>query len=140
MTLDGHTPSVDDLVGRLSAFWLPSQTIVYIGCTTVPLSHRVAAYYKTPLGDRSPHRGGYWVKTLSVLDRCWVTWAIDEEDPEKAEGRLLNAFPPAVPDAEALALHDRSRVLPFANLRDARRVAKNHGLRGATETRGRGRA
>ena len=127
MRLDGRRPSIEALAGRLADFWIPSRSIIYIGCTMGPLHERVDAYYRTRLGERSPHRGGYWVKTLSVLTQCRVWWAKTEQ-PRDAEDQLLEAFGRTVPDVEAQALHDPLHVYPFANLEDARKVRKDHGL------------
>ena len=59
LRLDGRSePSPDVVVRRLREFWLPDESILYIGKTDRPLRERVNEYYGTKLGNRSPHRGG----------------------------------------------------------------------------------
>ena len=93
MALDGKRPSVGALVDRLGDFWLPSRTIVYIGRSTRPIGTRVGAYYRTPIGERSPHRGGYWVKTLSALARCRIWWA-ETDAPRRPRTSSFTPSPP----------------------------------------------
>jgi hypothetical protein len=130
LRLDGLRPNPKELAARLAAFWLPSRTIVYIGQTTATVGGRTGDYYKTPLGDRSPHAGGHWIKTLECLDHCLVWWAASDQ-PDRAEGILLNLFAATVPAEEAERLHDPTLVLPFANLQNERRLRKRHGITGA---------
>ena len=129
LTLDGARPVGRDLAARLNAFWLPDQTVVYIGMSGVSIGARVAAFARTPLGERKPHAGGYWLKTLTGLDRCRVWWA-ETEAAEEYEDALLEAFAATVPDAARARLHDPEVVLPFANLQTADRVRKRHGIAG----------
>ncbi len=60
--VDGTPTTGAALAARVAAFWVPSATVVYIGQASGPVQARVAAYYRTPLGDRAPHAGGHWVK------------------------------------------------------------------------------
>lgn len=130
LTLDGQRPTSSELAARLAAFWLPSRRIVYIGRSSRPLVRRVQEFYGTPLGNRSPHAGGHWLKTLSVLAQSRVWWA-PTLDFLAAEGRLFTAFAGTVPDAEARSLYDPALVLPFANLENERKIRKIHGIGGA---------
>ncbi len=91
---------------------------------------RVAAFVRTPLGDRRPYAGGHWLKTLSVLDRVRIWWA-ETDAAEEYEDALLAAFAGAVPAESVGRLHDPAVVLPFANLQTADGVRKNHGIRGS---------
>lgn len=72
------------------ARWNDDEPVVYVGCTTRPLSKRISEFYRHNLGDRSPHSGGQAIKRL----RCdlWVYWCPTESDPEAAESAMLNAF------------------------------------------------
>jgi hypothetical protein len=126
--LDGHRPTSGEVAARLAAFWVPSRSVVYIGRTTQPLVDRIADYYTTPLGNRSPHAGGHWIKTLRVLPDCCVYWAT-ADDPFGLEGALLTRFAATVPASEAATLFDPERVLPFANLADAHKRPKRHAMR-----------
>lgn len=130
LTLDGGRPTGRELAARLHRFWLADQAVLYIGMSKVSVGSRVGAYYRTPLGDPRPHAGGYWLKTLSGLDRLRVWWA-ETDAPEEYEDALLGAFAAGVPAEVAAALHDPAVVLPFANLQTAFGERKAHGIRGA---------
>ncbi len=130
LTLDGARPTGRDLSARLHAFWLPDQTVLYVGLSNVSIGSRVGAFVRTPLGDRKPYAGGYWLKTLTDLDRLRVWWA-ETDAAEEYEDALLEAFAAAVPAEVAATLHDPTVILPFANLQRADRVRKSHGLAGA---------
>lgn len=67
LRLDGRRPHADELAARLASYWLADETAVYVGLAT-PLRSRVRSYYRTPLGAKRPHAGGWWLKTLAVLD------------------------------------------------------------------------
>lgn len=130
LTVDGVRPTGRELAARLHGFWLPDQPVLYVGMSTMSIGARVAAYLRTPLGERRPHAGGYWLKTLSGLDRLRIWWA-DTSAAEEYEDALLSEFSAKVPPETATRLHDSSPVLPFANLQTAEGTRKNHGIRGA---------
>ena len=65
----------------------------------------VGAFVRTPLGDRQPYAGGYWLKTLTGLDRLRVWWA-ETDAAEEYEDALLGAFAAAVPARDRRRLHD----------------------------------
>lgn len=130
ITVDGSPTTGAALAARLAAFWLPSATVVYIGQASGPVQARVAAYYRTPLGDLSPHAGGHWIKTLSCLNDCLV-WSAATDDYGDAERDLLDDFSRTVPAAERRALHDPLLALPFANLKNGHGRVKAHGIRGS---------
>ena len=130
LRLDGARPTSKAVLARLAAFWLPGDSVVYVGMTTASLGSRVAAFVGHVLGDRRPHAGGHWLKTLRGLERCRVWWSATEA-AEEYEDALLSAFAERVPAAERAALHDRAVVLPFANLRTATGERKAHGISGS---------
>jgi transcription elongation factor GreA len=130
LTLDGARPAGRDLAARLHGFWLAGQTVLYIGMSGASIGSRVGAFVRTPLGDRKPYAGGYWLKTLTDLDRLRVWWA-ETDAGEEYEDALLEAFAAAVPADVAAKLYDPDVVLPFANLQRADKVRKRHGLAGA---------
>ncbi len=134
MRMDGVRPTSREVAARLHAFWLPNQTVLYIGMTAASIGGRVGAYYRTPLGDRKPHAGGHWLKTLRGLDRARVWWA-QTSAAEEYEDALLSAFAAGVDASPAAAprLADRTVILPFANLQTAMGVRKAHGITGAVE-------
>ena len=134
MRLDGERPTSREVAARLHGFWLPNQTILYIGMTKASIGGRVGALYRTPLGDRKPHAGGHWLKTLRGLDRARIWWA-QTTAAEEYEDALFSAFAAGVdasPEA-APRLADRTVILPFANLQTATDVRKAHGLTGVVE-------
>lgn len=130
LTLDGTRPTGRELAARLHRFWLPDQTVLYVGTSAASIGARVAAFQRTPLGDRKPYAGGYWLKTLTGLDRLRVWWA-ESDATEEYEDALLEAFAATVPPETAALLHDPEVILPFANLQTSDRVRKRHGLAGA---------
>ncbi len=127
VTVDGRPANVAALATRLAGFWLPSRRVIYIGRTSQPLGKRIGQFYRTPLGKRSPHAGGHWVKTLTVLPACRVWWA-ETDEFERIEGDLFQAFAAMVPAADIRRLYDSSLVLPFANLEDEHKLRKLHGV------------
>lgn len=130
LTLDGKRPTPRQLMARIRRFWIPDEVILYIGLAGSSLSERVGHYYNTPIGKRSPHRGGYFVKLLSNLDELWVHYA---ECPNfnTAESHMLQRFCAHVSHDSRRALHDPAHPFPFANLEWPRGTRKVHGLRGA---------
>jgi hypothetical protein len=130
LTLDDHRPTPEQLTARVRDFWIPDEVILYIGLAGTSLSGRVGQYYNTPIGRRSPHAGGYFLKLLSNLDQLWVHYARCP-DPELAEDRMLQRFCEHVSQESRLALLDAAHPFPFANLEWCARKA--HGLRGACE-------
>ena len=130
LRLDGEVPTSKALAARLGSFWLPSQTVLYIGTSDASVARRVAAMAKTELGDRRPAAGGHWLKTLRSLDGLKVWWAATAAT-EEYEDALLAAFAAGVPEADLAALPDRGVVLPWANLRRPTGERKATGLKGA---------
>ncbi|MET1231405.1 MAG: transcription elongation factor GreA [Candidatus Limnocylindrales bacterium] len=129
LTIDGAVPTGRELAARLHRFWLPGQPVLYIGMSAVSIGARLDAFARTPLGDRKPHAGGYWLKALSGLERLRVWWS-ETDAAEEYQDALLDAFSAGVPTEVATEL-EATVVLPFANLQapDGRR--KEHGIKGA---------
>jgi len=130
LRLDGARPTSKVLAARLTAFWLPSQTVLYIGASEASIGRRVAAMTRTQLGDRRPYSGGHWLMALRNLEGLRVWWA-PTDATEEYEDALLEAFAERVPAAERSALADRDVVLPFANLRRGDGQRKATGLTGS---------
>jgi transcription elongation factor GreA len=128
--LDGARPSSRALAARLAAFWLPSQTILYIGATESSVARRLAAIERTELGERRPQSAAHWLKTMRSLEALRIWWA-PTGATEEYEDALLTAFAAGVPAADLAALPDRSVVLPWANLRSATGERKATGLNGS---------
>jgi hypothetical protein len=70
-------------------FWIPGQSIVYIGCTKRPLRRRLNEFYRHQYGNASPHRGGEALKLLTC--KLSVYWA-RSDDPHHSEHVLIEAF------------------------------------------------
>lgn len=85
-------PATSDLLkGRLSSFWLPKESILYIGRTKTPLRSRVGDFYRHTIGDPSPHAGGWWVKMLACLPDVHVHYSPTGNFVE-AEETMLRYF------------------------------------------------
>jgi transcription elongation factor GreA len=130
LTLDGARPTQRELAVRMGEFWLPDETVVYIGMTNLSIGGRVGAFVKTPLGDRRPHAGGHWLKALTVLPELRVWWAATSA-PEEYEDALLSTFAQGVLAEARATLRDTSVILPWANLQAATDERKQHGIKGA---------
>lgn len=131
LTLDGVRPTAEELKRRIEGFWLADETIVYVGLAT-SLAKRLGAYYRTPIGARSPHSGGYFLKLLSNLGQLWVHYAPCGE-LDLTESGMIRRFVDGVSDQSRQALHDAAHPFPFANLEWPRGTRKAHGLRGTRE-------
>ena len=116
-----------DLAARLADFWLSDESILYIGMTTARVRTRVNQYYKTPLGDRRPHAGGHWLKTLSNLSELFLYHAVSES-PRSKEGQLLGYFVSNVATETRTQLRDPEHPFPFANLEYPPGTRKAHGI------------
>ncbi len=130
LRLDGARPDFEELATRLRLFWL-AEVVLYVGLAGTSVRKRVRQYYRTPLGARRPHAGGWWLKTLTVFDQLRVHWA-PTADPEAGETAMLRGFAGGVSPPALAALHDPERVAPFANLRCGSGLVKRHGITGAT--------
>jgi hypothetical protein len=140
--LDEDRPTVAALAARLRRFWYPDEVILYIGCAGPrkrhppqgEMSKRVGEYYSTPLGARSPHAGGWFLKTLSNIAALHLHYAYCA-DVLTAERAMLGSFASNVSGGSRAALYDTERVMPFANLEFPKGVRKDHGVEKATEPR-----
>lgn len=127
--LDNSKPKTEELVKRLKMFWIPDETILYIGKAGTSLKTRVDQYYRTKLGDPKPHRGGHWIKTLENLSDLNIFWTTSEgETAHDVEDRFLNIFVQNVSQESKKILLDPDHPFPFANLEYPKGTRKNHGL------------
>ncbi len=142
LTLDGIRPTREQLVKRLAAFWFSDEVVLYIGRAgsrkSSPaegeLAKRVKEYYDTPLGARSPHAGGWPIKTLGCLDGLFVHYAYCAGFKDAEDGCLAQ-FVKHVSERTLTSLRDRVRVMPFANLEYPTGNRKKHGIDGARAPR-----
>jgi transcription elongation factor GreA len=130
LRLDGERPTSRALVARIASFWLPAQPVLYVGSSPTSISARVASLVRHELGDRRPHAPGQWLKTLTVLDRVRIWWAVTDAAEEYEDG-VLSAFSAGVSEEERRGLPDRTVVLPFANTTTPSGERKAHGITGA---------
>ena len=90
--------------------------MLYIGQTIYQtLQTRIKQYYKTCLGDPKPHAGGYWIKTLSVLDTAFVHYA-EICDPKSTEELLIGKFVEGISPQTKDQFIDSGHPVPFASL------------------------
>ncbi len=61
--VDSQRPDIDELRGRIGAFWLGDRIVLYVGKAASSARRRVGQYYRTPLGARSPHAGGWFLSS-----------------------------------------------------------------------------
>lgn len=132
LRVDQARPTADDLKRRVAGFWLPDETVLYVGLAGTSLRNRVNQYYKTPLGARKPHAGGWFLKLLSNLQSLHVHFA-ETTDASGAENAALKTFCSNVTSSTKGGLLDAEHPFPFANLEWPRGVRKNHGITGAKE-------
>ena len=126
--IDNKPATIEILRMRLDSFWLPDESIIYIGQTKGQkgLNGRVRQYYNTALGDSKPHAGGHWIKTLENLKELYVHY-LPVLNPIEIEKKLLLAFSNQVSELTKKNLFDPKLPLPFANLEiDASNRKKHH--------------
>ena len=92
MRIDKQVPTVGKIVERLSEFWLPDETILYIGQTNRPLWIRIRELYYQVLGKSSRHCGGHWLKALDNLKSMFIYYSVLETGHREAEDCLLAKF------------------------------------------------
>jgi len=130
LRVDGERPTGKSLAARLAAWWLPGETIVYVGSAKA-LGRRIETLAATPLGDARPNPAGQWLKALRGYEGTRIWWAASNA-AEEYEDALLEAFAAAVPAEVAAALPDRSLVVPFANRRRPGGTSRADGITGST--------
>jgi transcription elongation factor GreA len=125
--LDGHRPTGRELATRIGSFWLPEESVLFIGSTPGSVAGRVAAVARTALGERRPASSGHWLHTLADPSALRVWWAATDA-VEEYEDALFGAFADRVSAAERASLPDPSVVLPWANLRSVTGERKATGI------------
>ncbi|MET4135383.1 hypothetical protein [Pseudarthrobacter sp. PvP090] len=129
VTIEGRLATHDELSERIGAFWIPDSAILYVGLAGTSVRKRVNQYYITRIGQRSPHAGGWWLKTLADLETLFVHYAASDA-PKSKEALMLKTFSAAVPPSVRQTLHDSERIAPFANVDAQAGFRKRHGLCG----------
>jgi hypothetical protein len=129
LAVDGVRPDGWALKERVSSFWIPTETVLYIGKASTSVRVRVDQFYRTKLGARSPHAGGWFLKLTGHT--LFVHYGPSLE-PIQAEHSMLGSFVRGVSQANRGRLHDPERPMPFANLEWPKGLRKRHGITGAT--------
>lgn len=129
VTVDGAPATSEQLADRIGAFWIPQSAVLYVGLAGTSVRKRINQYYRTQPGQRAPHAGGWWLKTLDNLGELFVHYAAAEA-PKSAEARLLETFAAEVQPSVRRALHDSERIAPFGNVRVQDGTLKRHGMAG----------
>lgn len=132
MSIDAYPASHESLADRLHAMFPVNEPVLYVGLTTDSLWRRTWDYYRTPIGARKPHAGGWPIQMLVHGSDLWVHYGA-AHDPAAAERAMVLRFVSGVPAEVAASLIDPGRPLPFANLVEPGGKRKRHGIRGAVE-------
>lgn len=122
----------DLIIERLSQFWFPDENIVYIGKAPIRsngkgIGNRVKEFYKTEYGEKRPHAGGHWIKSLSNLNDMFVHYVLCDNSGDY-EIKLLKHFVDNVSDKSKSKLRDKELMLPFGNIELKKGRIKKHGL------------
>lgn len=132
-TVDSIAATPALIEARLRAMWPSGEPVVYIGLAGTSTRHRVNQFYRTAVGARAPHAGGWPVKMLES-DSLWVHFG-PTDDSAAAESAMIRHFVTHVPPDAARALTDPTAPLPFANLTSPAGRRKAHGFRGVKAPR-----
>ncbi|MET4081554.1 hypothetical protein ABIB40_001503 [Pedobacter sp. UYP30] len=140
--IDNLIANSQDIKNRLSKFWLPDETVVYIGkagpLPSRTLRKRVDEYYSTKLGCDKKHAGGHWLNILNNINQLTVFYCdyVHNDIGEKEE-EMLSYFIESVSINTKKSLYDMINCFPFANKEIHRhslksKIKKNHGLNNQT--------
>lgn len=133
VTIAGQPADLDSLGQALRMMSPTGETVLYVGLagTTVTVAHRVGQFYRTTIGARAPHAGGWPIKMLAHVDALYVH-AAATGDPDRAEKDALRAFMEGVTDRARAGLCDSTLPLPYANLELTKGRRKRHTIAGAS--------
>ena len=127
-----HNPATKaTLKKRLSEFWLPDESILYIGKAPKRrngqgLSKRISEYYETEIGDGGPHSGGQWIKVLKNISSFTIYYGYSDS-PAFVEKNMMRTFMDNVSEITLGKLYDKELPLPYANIKYTGN--KKHGLK-----------
>lgn len=129
--IDNEPPTIQNIKARLTQFWLPDESILYIGKAPKRsggkgISNRIIEYYNTTIGDRGPHSGGQWIKVLKNIGSFTIYYGYTDK-PDEVEKEMFEMFKENVSDSSLTKLYDKNQPLPFANIRC--RGDKKHGMK-----------
>jgi hypothetical protein len=115
LTVDGKPASVETIGNRLKQYWLPGETILYIGQTGRTITQRLNQFKQHQLGAKAPHSGGQWIKTLTNLDELTI-YIVPTEEPAETELSMLTQFALNVTLDSKASLREPNKAYPFANI------------------------
>lgn len=129
--VDGNRATLINVKKRLTDFWFPDESILYIGKAPTRkseggISKRVSEYFSTIIGNGGPHSGGQWVKVLKGLNTFTVYYGTGDR-PGEIEHKMLEFFISNVSETTLAKLYDKQLPIPFANIKFTGN--KNHGLK-----------
>ena len=129
--IDGIPATLTNVKKRLTDFWFPDESILYIGKAPTRknesgISKRVGEYFSTIIGNGGPHSGGQWVKALKDLNTFTVYYGACDK-PGEIEHKMLDFFMSNVSKMTLAKLFDKQLPIPFANIKFSGN--KNHGLK-----------
>ena len=140
--IDDLPANRESLKTRLSKFWIPDETIIYIGkagpSKSRTLKKRVNEYFSTKLGCDKKHAGGHWINVLqNIYDLTIFYCEYSNDDIEEMEEKMLLYFIDNVTESIKQFLYDENNCFPFANKEVHRhsiktKFKKNHGLKNQT--------
>ena len=130
LLVDKVPASKESLKNRLNGFWLPDETIIYIGkAGKQTLNKRINQYYETKLGSKRPHAGGHWSNVLKNLNELTVFYAdCSKRHIDQTEELMISYFQDNVSSNTRQTLHDKINCFPFANKEINKKKRKMHGL------------
>ncbi len=129
--VDNNPATLTNIKNRLTDFWFPDESILYIGKAPARksesgISKRVSEYFTTSIGNGGAHSGGQWIKTLKDLNTFTVYYAACDK-PGEVEHKMLEFFMTNVSKTTRATLYDKELPIPFANIKFTGN--KNHGLK-----------
>jgi hypothetical protein len=107
LKVDYAPATLETIITRLSRYWLPNEVALYVGKTNAQggLHGHIGEFYQHKLGRKSPHKGGQWIKSLSIISKLYVHYS-SCPDPITAESAMIGHF----------CKKDPNGPFPFANL------------------------
>ena len=133
LLIDGKQATTDLIKKRLSQFWFPDETIVYIGKAGPTIKRtlkvRVNEFYKTKLGCDRKHAGGHWLNTLQNISSLNIFYS--EANPD-IEEEMISYFCERVSESTKAKLYDCINRFPFANKELNKSNRKKHGFSNQT--------
>ncbi len=121
----------------LSRFWNKDENILYIGessSETNPLHKRVKQFYRHKVGQKGPHKGGYWIKLLSCVEDLYIYFA-ESSNPRETEFKMIMKYTELTSGRSLFELENLSNYFPFANLKVD--LFKSNSITNHTNTNGR---